>query len=69
MKKIDRAILRGKPVDEDCNKAKRTTHEWGQNDNRIFCYGLIDIRHDEVMSKCTECGAYVCNAISLGGKQ
>lgn len=69
MKKIDRTILRGKPLDEDCNKAQRTTHEYGQNDNRIFCYGLIDLMHDEALPKCTECGAYVNNATPLEDKQ
>ena len=65
MKKINRAQLRGKPLDEDCNKAYRTTHEYGLDDNRIFCYGLIDRMNDEELPKCRECGAWAYNAKPL----
>ena len=69
MKKIDREILRGKPLDRDCHKANRTTHEYGQNDNRIFCYGLVDLRTDDYLDKCKTCKALVINAEPLKEKQ
>lgn len=61
MKKISRAKLRGKPLDEDCKKANRTTHEYGLNDNRIYCYGLEDPMYDEPLEKCKNCKAFVNN--------
>lgn len=60
---INRAKLRGKPLDEDCKKAVRTSHEYGLQDNRVFCYGLYKEMSDwEIKKKCRECGAYVYNA-------
>lgn len=60
-----RAIQRGKPLDKDCLGCKTTTGEYGQNDDRVFCYGLEDRRTDEPLPKCKECGAYVYNAKPL----
>lgn len=65
MKKISRAKLRGKPLDEDCKSANRTTHEDGLEDNRIFCYGLEDPMYDEPYEKCKNCKAFVNNATLL----
>lgn len=63
---ISRSTLRGKPLDTDCKKANRTTHEYGLQDNRVFCYGLYKAMSDwEIQQKCRECGAYVCNAEPL----
>ena len=63
MKKITRAQLRGKPLDEDCKKANRTTHEYGIDDNRVFCYGLLeDMSYWAKQEKCENCKAYVYNA-------
>jgi hypothetical protein len=59
MKKINRAILRGKPLDSDCYKAKTTIHEYGKNDNRCFCLGLADRKTDEPIKKCVQCKAFV----------
>ena len=56
-----RALQRGKPLDRDCHKAKRTTHEYGHNDDRVFCYGLQDLSTEEPLAKCSECGAFVGN--------
>ncbi len=42
----NRAIQRGKPLDKDCYGCKTTTGEYGQNDDRVFCYGLEDRRTD-----------------------
>lgn len=41
-KRITRAQLRGEPLYWFCNRAKTTTHEYGQHDNRVFCHGFID---------------------------
>lgn len=62
MKKINRNILRGKPLDELCKKARTTTKECGEFDNRVFCYGLIDPMLDEALEMCKACNAYVINA-------
>lgn len=63
--KNDRATLRGKPLDDDCKKAKISKHEYGMNDNRCFCYGLIDMSTEELLPKCIKCGAYCLNAKPL----
>ena len=65
MKKVNRARLRGKPLDEDCKSTNRTTGEFGNDDRRVFCYGLIDAMTDEYLTKCKECGAFVYNAKPL----
>ena len=66
---INRAKLRGKPLDRDCRSANRTTNEWGSEDDRVFCYGLENSMNDELFDKCRECGAYVGSATPLeGGK-
>ena len=63
--KINRAKLRGKLLDEDCKSARRSIHEYGYEDNRVFCYGLADCMTDECLTKCKECGAFVYNATPL----
>ena len=60
-----RADLRGKPLDKFCHKAKTTTHERGPDDNRVFCFGLIDLMTDEYIDACRSCGALVWNEQSL----
>lgn len=62
MKRINRAQLRGRPLEKDCNVAYTTTHEYGKDDNRVFCYGFIDKRNDEYLDKCKQCKAFVRNA-------
>ena len=63
MKTISRAVVRGKPLDEDCKTANVSKHEFGSNDNRCFCYGLYVPCNDwEIQQKCRECKAYVDNA-------
>ena len=66
-----RAKLRGKPLDSDCMRAYRTTHEYGMEDDRVYCYGLLEGMGDwSIRKKCRTCGAYVDNATPLeGGKQ
>lgn len=58
MKKISRAELRGKPLDKDCEQANRSTNEFGKEDNRVFCYGLIDCMTEELLPKCKVCKAH-----------
>lgn len=64
MRLTGRAILRRKPLDEDCKKAYVSKHEYGLDDNRIFCHGLYV--HGgisaEIEEKCINCGAFVNNA-------
>ena len=60
--RTDRAAQRGKPLDKDCYKAHISKHEYGMNDNRCFCYGLIDLMYDDYLQKCRECGAWAYNA-------
>ena len=55
---ISRAKMRGKALDYDCKKAKISTNESGPQDNRLFCYGLIDCSTDDYLKKCIECGAF-----------
>lgn len=62
LRKKDRAAMRGKPLDEDCKTAHTTTHEYGANDYRVFCYGLEDAKSDELLDKCRNCPAHWSNA-------
>jgi len=57
-----RSAMRGKKLDDDCRKAHTSTHEYGPEDTRVFCYGLIDLMNDETIPKCRECGAFAYNA-------
>lgn len=65
MKKISRAKLRGKKLDEDCKVACTSTNEYGPDDDRVFCYGLVDCSTDEFFEKCKNCKAFVYNATPL----
>lgn len=65
MKKVNRAKLRGRPLDSDCKRANRSIGEYGDDDRRVFCYGIIDVMNDEYLAKCKECGAFVYNAKPL----
>lgn len=59
---ISRAKLRGKKLDEDCNKAYTSTNEYGSDDDRVFCYGLVDCSTDDLIEKCRNCKALAYNA-------
>lgn len=60
MKRINRAQLRGKPlIPYFCVNARTTTHESGDNDNRIFCHGFIDCSTEELCDECYKCKANV----------
>ena len=65
MKRCSRADLRGKPLDKDCKIAKISTNEYGPEDNRKYCYGLIEMSTEETLEKCNKCGAFVFNAKPL----
>ena len=65
MTKINRAKLRGKPLEKNCKKARLSTHECGIKDNRIFCYGLIDGATEELIEECRDCKANVIFAERL----
>ncbi len=65
MKRVNRAKLRGKSLDKDCKSAKTATGEFGNDDRRVFCYGIIDAMNDEYLTKCKKCGAFVYNAEPL----
>ena len=69
MKKITRADLRGKPLDRDCHKAYRTTNEYGAEDDRVFCLGLIDCMTDELLEKCKDCDAHIDHITPLRKKK
>ena len=62
---FNRSWQRGKQLDEDCKRAKISKNEYGINDNRLFCYGLIDTVTEEPLNKCLECRAFVHNAKPL----
>lgn len=61
MKRVSRAQLRGKPLDKDCYGCNISKNEYGPNDNRCFCYGLVDPGGDSI-DKCRGCGAFADNA-------
>ena len=65
---INRAKLRGKPLDSDCKQAHRTTHECGMKDDRVYCYGLLEGMSEwQIKEKCRKCGAYIDNITPLEG--
>ena len=62
---INRAKLRGKKLDKDCKTAHTTSHEYGLEDDRVFCYGLEDPSTDEPFEKCKMCNAFIGNETPL----
>ena len=69
MKRVSRAQLRGTPLDSDCKMAEISKYESGPDDNRCFCYGLVDLSTELPTSKCLNCGAYAHNAENLSKKE
>lgn len=59
---ISRAKIRGKKLDEDCKRTCTSSHEYGLDDDRVFCYGIVDYSTDELIEKCKNCKALVCKA-------
>lgn len=62
MKTINRAQLRGEPLDPMCKRARTSRHEFGPQDNRVFCYGLYDCMAEEMIQSCKDCKALIDNA-------
>lgn len=62
MKKVTRADLRGKPLNRDCYMANTTKNEFGKNDNRVFCFGLYEVKTEEIRDECMNCKANVIYA-------
>lgn len=58
---INRAKLRGKPLDKDCYRGKTFSQNYGEKDDIVFCYGLIDLETDGPCIKCKKCKAWVQN--------
>ena len=62
MKILNRAVIRGKPLESLCYRAKTLRNYNGKNDNRILCYGMAeDLEEDIVCECCKECKAFVRN--------
>ena len=59
---INRAKLRGKSLDADCKRANISRYEYGEKDDRLFCFGLYGDMNDDIQPKCRRCKAYVGNA-------
>lgn len=60
-KRINRAQLRGKPLEWFCKSAVTTTHEYSVTDERVFCTGMINLMDDEPLDECIQCGAFIRN--------
>ena len=59
MKKVDRAMLRGRPLAADCYMAYASKNEYVTDSiNVTGCYGLMSDR-DNYRRECEECGAFV----------
>jgi hypothetical protein len=59
---ISREKIRGKSLDDDCKEAQISRNEYGLQDHRCFCYGLIDCSTESYLKKCVECHAFTDNA-------
>lgn len=72
MTRVTRAKLRGEPLEPYCKIAHTTTHEFGKEDNRVYCYGLyqnnINGLGDWIADCCRKCKAYVDNATPLNDR-
>ena len=60
MKTLNRAKIKGKPLDNMCKTARVCT-EISDNTKYCFCYGIIDLRYDDYIDKCEKCKACVRN--------
>ena len=59
MKRITRATLRGKPLDEDCKKYGRSNSgQFGVWDKRCFCTGIWNKMYEDFEQKCYMCSAW-----------
>lgn len=60
-KPLQRNVIRGERLDEDCKRAK-TTIEFG----KCLCYGLLD-NADNTLDMCKKCKAFVWNDEDVNG--
>ena len=60
METINRAKIKGQPLDDDC-KTARVCAEEDKGIKYCFCYGIVDLRYDEYLDKCKNCKACVKN--------
>ena len=67
MKKVNRAKLRAEKLLPICSKAHTSVHEYGTNDNRVFCYGVNDDWDCGLRDECKKCRAHVNFAEPLKG--
>lgn len=67
MKRVTRAQLRGRSLDPPCKKAHTAPYEYGPDDKRVFCYGIMDAMTEEPLDQCLICGAFVRNKTEPGG--
>ena len=59
MKNKGRALLRGRPLSQDCRRAKCSGVEYTLDGVDYYgCYGLMDQPYN-YNKECTECGAFV----------
>ena len=63
MKRVTRAEIRGKPLDDDCKRyGYSKSGQFGPDDKRCFCSGIWNRMTDEFERKCFECNAWDSNA-------
>ena len=60
MKTINRAKIKGKPLDNDCKNARVCTEE-DKDTKYCFCYGIVDLHYDDYLDKCKNCKAFERN--------
>ena len=56
MKTMNRAKIKGKPLDDDC-KTAHVCVEFDEDTKYCFCYGIIDLHYDDYIDKCKQCKA------------
>ena len=66
MKIVNRALLRGAPLETMCRQAKTTHHEFGREDRRVFCFGVTEAGGANLMPPCRTCRAHVDYARPAG---
>ena len=60
MKTINRSMIKGQKLDDDCVTARVCT-EFYKDTKYCFCYGIVDLHYDEFLDKCKNCKACVRN--------
>lgn len=70
MNRINRAKLRGIPLEPYCKEANTTTNEFGKEDKRVYCFGLYDNNFpnrlgDFICDECKNCKAFIDNITPL----